>query len=181
MEITINGEDKSFNDNFSLQEIIVELKIEDKVMAAAVNMEIVKKDNWKDFIPKDNDKIELLQFVGGGWKYTFMSRQKGDEAEKKAISFLEDLDYKIIEQNFYAKKLGEIDIIATKNNIYHFCEVKSANDYEVAVNNITPSKLSKIKRSTEYYLQIKKLDVAYCIDVIIVVDNQIELLENITL
>ncbi|KAB7884283.1 sulfur carrier protein ThiS [Poseidonibacter ostreae] len=66
MEITINGEDKSFNDNFSLQEIIVELKIEDKVMAAAVNMEIVKKDNWKDFIPKDNDKIELLQFVGGG-------------------------------------------------------------------------------------------------------------------
>lgn len=66
MEITINGEDKSFNDNFSLKEIIVELKIEDKVMAAAVNMEIVKKDNWKDFIPKDNDKIELLQFVGGG-------------------------------------------------------------------------------------------------------------------
>ncbi len=110
-----------------------------------------------------------------------MSKQKGDEAEKKAISFLEDLDYKIIEQNFYAKKLGEIDIIAKKNNIYHFCEVKSANDYEVAVNNITPSKLSKIKRSIDYYLQIKKLDVAYCIDVIIVVDNEIELLENITL
>ena len=42
-----------------------------------------------------------------------MSKQKGDIAEEKAISFLEDLDYKIIEQNFYAKKLGEIDIIAT--------------------------------------------------------------------
>lgn len=110
-----------------------------------------------------------------------MSKLKGDEAEKKAISFLEDLDYKIIEQNFYAKKLGEIDIIAVKNNIYHFCEVKSANDYEVAVNNITPSKLSKIKRSIDYYIQVKKLDIAYCIDVIIVVDNQIELIENITI
>jgi putative endonuclease len=110
-----------------------------------------------------------------------MSKEKGDEAEKKAISFLKDLNYKIIEQNFYAKKLGEIDIIAKKNNIYHFCEVKSANDYETAVNNITPSKLSKIKRSVDYYLQIKKLDVAYCIDAIIVVNEEIELLENITL
>jgi sulfur carrier protein len=32
-------------------------------------MNIVKKDDWKNFIPKDNDKIELLQFVGGGWFY----------------------------------------------------------------------------------------------------------------
>jgi len=110
-----------------------------------------------------------------------MSKQKGDEAEKKAITFLEELNYKIIEQNFYAKKLGEIDIISEKNGIYHFCEVKSANDYEVAINNITPSKLSKIKRSINYYLQSKKLDVAYCIDVIIVVDKQIELLENISI
>ena len=110
-----------------------------------------------------------------------MSKQKGDLAEKRAIFFLEDLGYKIIEQNFYAKKLGEIDIIATKDNIYHFCEVKSANDYEVAVNNITPSKLSKIKRSLNYYLQIKKLDVAFCVDAIIVTDSSIDLLENITL
>ena len=41
-------------------------QIEDKVMAAAVNMEVVKKDEWTSFIPCDNDKIELLQFVGGG-------------------------------------------------------------------------------------------------------------------
>ncbi len=45
---------------------------------------------------------------------------------------------------------------------------------------MTPSKLSKIKRSTDYYLQSKKLDVAYCIDAIIVVENDIEFLENIT-
>lgn len=66
MELIINGENKSFDDSFSLQQIITNLQIEDKVMAAAVNMNIVKKDNWEDFIPKNNDKIELLQFVGGG-------------------------------------------------------------------------------------------------------------------
>ena len=110
-----------------------------------------------------------------------MSREKGEIAEKRAISFLQDLNFEIIEQNFYAKKLGEIDIIAKKNDTYHFCEVKSAPDYETAINNLTASKLSKIKRSVDYYLQTKKLDVAFCIDAIIVNDEEINFLENITL
>jgi putative endonuclease len=110
-----------------------------------------------------------------------MSREKGNFAEKRAISFLQDLNFEIIEKNFYAKKLGEIDIIAKKNDTYHFCEVKSAPDYETAINNLTASKLSKIKRSVDYYLQIKKLDVAFCIDAIIVNDEEINFLENITL
>jgi putative endonuclease len=110
-----------------------------------------------------------------------MSREKGDFAEKKAISFLQDLDFEIIETNFYAKKLGEIDIIAKKNSIYHFCEVKSAVDYETAINNLTNSKLAKIKRSIDYYIQTKKLDIAYCIDAIIITDETIDFIENITI
>lgn len=110
-----------------------------------------------------------------------MSREKGDFAEKKAISFLEDLNFKIVETNFYAKKLGEIDIIAKKNSIYHFCEVKSGSNYESAINNLTNSKLSKIKRSVDYYIQTKKLDVAFCIDAIIITDETIDFIENITL
>lgn len=110
-----------------------------------------------------------------------MSRNKGDIAEQKSCEYLTSQGYKIVEKNFYAKKLGEIDIIATKDKVYHFCEVKSADTYETAVNNITKSKLSKLKRSIDYYLQTKKLDVPYVLDAIIVVDNDIEHLENITL
>ena len=110
-----------------------------------------------------------------------MSKEKGDFAENRAISFFEDSNFKIIETNFYAKKLGEIDIIAKKDDVYHFCEVKSAQTFELAVQNLTKSKLSKIKRSVDYYLQIKKLDVAFCIDAIIVNDDSIEILENITM
>ena len=66
MNIIINGEEKIFEEGNTLLSIIQSLKIEDKVMAAAVNMDIVKKDQWNQFIPKENDKIELLQFVGGG-------------------------------------------------------------------------------------------------------------------
>jgi len=66
MNLIVNGEEKNFKKNSTLKEIIHELKIEEKVMAAAVNMEIVKKDEWNNFILKENDKLELLQFVGGG-------------------------------------------------------------------------------------------------------------------
>jgi sulfur carrier protein len=66
MTLIVNGETKEFKDDLTLQNIIADLQIENKVMAAAVNMNIVKKDDWNSFIPKNDDKIELLQFVGGG-------------------------------------------------------------------------------------------------------------------
>lgn len=66
MTLIVNGETKKFKDNLTLQNIITELQIENKVMAAAVNMNIVKKDDWNSFVPKNDDKLELLQFVGGG-------------------------------------------------------------------------------------------------------------------
>lgn len=109
------------------------------------------------------------------------TKQKGQLAENKACEYLKSHGFQIVEQNFYAKKLGEIDIVSKKDDIYHFIEVKSSTDYESAVNNITNSKLSKLKRSIDYYIQIKKLNISYCIDVIIVVDEDIELLENITI
>jgi len=64
--LIVNGEEKKFKENSTLQSVISELKIEDKVMAAAVNMEIVKKNEWNNHIVKNDDKLELLQFVGGG-------------------------------------------------------------------------------------------------------------------
>jgi sulfur carrier protein len=66
MRIIVNGENREFQDNSSIEKILDELKIKDKAMAVAVNMNIVKKDNWDKFNPKDGDKLEVLQFVGGG-------------------------------------------------------------------------------------------------------------------
>ncbi|AXK48078.1 thiamine biosynthesis protein ThiS [Aliarcobacter trophiarum LMG 25534] len=66
MKVIINGQIKVFEENLNLQEIIENLKIEDKVMACAVNMDIVKKENWNSYKPNENDIIELLNFVGGG-------------------------------------------------------------------------------------------------------------------
>ncbi len=66
MKIIVNGQEKEFHQDISLKDMILELQIEDKVMASAVNMNIVKKEDWTNYQLKENDKIELLQFVGGG-------------------------------------------------------------------------------------------------------------------
>lgn len=66
MKLIVNGIEKIFDGKKSLYEIISELQIESKVMAAAVNMEIIKKENWTSYYPNDEDKLELLEFVGGG-------------------------------------------------------------------------------------------------------------------
>ena len=66
MTVIVNGEPKNFEEGVTLKAIIEKLGIARKVMAAAVNMEVVKKERWESFKPKEGDKIELLHFVGGG-------------------------------------------------------------------------------------------------------------------
>lgn len=66
MNIIINGEQKSFENEITLFEVLKKMSLEDKVMAAAVNMNIVKQDSWDSYTLKDGDKLELLDFVGGG-------------------------------------------------------------------------------------------------------------------
>ncbi|OIP56040.1 MAG: thiamine biosynthesis protein ThiS [Helicobacteraceae bacterium CG2_30_36_10] len=66
MKIIINGEEREFNSDFTLAQILTKISLEGKVMAAAVNMEIVKQDSWNSYKLSDGDKLELLDFVGGG-------------------------------------------------------------------------------------------------------------------
>ncbi len=66
MKVIINGQDKILEDDLSLQEIIQNSNIEYKVMDRFVNIKKIKKESWSSYILKDNDTIELLNFVGGG-------------------------------------------------------------------------------------------------------------------
>ncbi len=66
MIIQINGEKREFEKDVTLLDVIKRLGVEEKVMAAALNMEIVKKEKWADTRLKEGDRLELLDFVGGG-------------------------------------------------------------------------------------------------------------------
>ncbi len=109
-----------------------------------------------------------------------MSRAKGNIAEDKAVLFLEERGFFIVQRNFYSR-FGEIDIIATKDDVLHFVEVKSGEDYELAVQNITPSKINKLVKTAHVYMKKNSLDVDFTLDAIIVTLADIEFIENITL
>ncbi|MEA2072245.1 MAG: sulfur carrier protein ThiS [Campylobacterota bacterium] len=66
MKIIVNGQDKEFKESTTVNELLKELSLDGKVMAAAVNMNIVKQDSWDKHVLVDGDKLELLDFVGGG-------------------------------------------------------------------------------------------------------------------
>ncbi len=108
-------------------------------------------------------------------------KQFGNDAETLATQFLEEADFQIVERNYYARKLGEIDIIARKGGVLHFIEVKSSGRKFDPIYNLTPTKIARVIRSAHYYLKTHGLDTAYCIDALLVRRGEVELIENITL
>ena len=109
-----------------------------------------------------------------------MSRAKGNEAENMACSFLFEKGFSIVERNFYSR-FGEIDIIAFKEDVLHFIEVKSGEDYEHAIYNITPSKLSKIIKTAQIYMSKNGVDCDFVFDAVIITPHKSWHVENITL
>lgn len=108
-----------------------------------------------------------------------MSREEGRKYEKKACCFLKERKFEIIECNFYSR-FGEIDIVAKKNGVLHFVEVKGSKKSN-PVYAITSAKLSRIIQTIQFYLLKNSLDLPYCIDVVSICGDRIEYLENITL
>ncbi len=109
-----------------------------------------------------------------------MSRQKGNLAEDRAVGFLLDKGFSILQRNFYSR-FGEIDIIALKDEVIHFIEVKSGLDYESAIQNITPKKISRLIKTGHVYMKKNSIDLDFVYDAVVVTPDGVELVENITL
>lgn len=66
MQIKINSNIMDVKEDITVHALLEDLKIMDKTMAVAVNMNVVKKDEWIIFRLQENDEVEVLNFVGGG-------------------------------------------------------------------------------------------------------------------
>lgn len=66
MQVKVNGETLTCTQGTSLEALIAQLGLEGKVMAAAVNMQVIKQAQWSDYKLSEGDTVELLDFVGGG-------------------------------------------------------------------------------------------------------------------
>ena len=66
IKIKLNGRLKSINKNSTLFNIIQKNKIPLAKVAIELNKEIVDKKKIKNINLKNNDKIEIVHFIGGG-------------------------------------------------------------------------------------------------------------------
>lgn len=80
-------------------------------------------------------------------------RRIGDTYEKVAGNYLENRGYQILVYNFRCRS-GEIDIIALKDGVLVFCEVKyrCRNAAGHPLEAVTAAKQKRICRSAAYYL-----------------------------
>ena len=65
-KIQLNGDLYEINNGTSLNELLNKLKIQKNKVAVEVNGEIVEKNKYSNLILNRDDKVEIVQFIGGG-------------------------------------------------------------------------------------------------------------------
>ena len=66
IKIKVNGKLSTINNNLSLLNYINKLKVPLKKVAIELNQEIMDKNKLGKIKLKNNDKIEIVHFIGGG-------------------------------------------------------------------------------------------------------------------
>ena len=66
IKIKLNGKEKQIPENFKIDKLINDLKIPIKKVAIELNQEILDKKKLHKIELKQNDKIEIVHFIGGG-------------------------------------------------------------------------------------------------------------------
>ena len=66
IKIRLNGKLKFIRKDYKVQNLLKDLKIPLKKVAIELNLEIIDKNKLSKIKLKNNDKIEIVHFIGGG-------------------------------------------------------------------------------------------------------------------
>ena len=66
MKLTLNGEEKIISDVTTLSDLVKKLDLTNKPIAVELNLNVVPKGRLDATLLSDGDKVEIVQFVGGG-------------------------------------------------------------------------------------------------------------------
>jgi len=65
-KIQLNGKKVKIQRNLSIKDLIKKYRLKENKIAIELNGTILPKDHYKNRKVKNNDKIEIVQFIGGG-------------------------------------------------------------------------------------------------------------------
>ena len=65
-KIQLNGKRVKIQRNLSIKDLIKKYRLKENKIAIELNGTILPKDHYKNKKVKNNDKIEIVQFIGGG-------------------------------------------------------------------------------------------------------------------
>ena len=66
MQILINGQSHQIPEPLSIDELLRRLELQSDRVAVELNRQIVRRDAWASTAVQDKDRLEIVQFVGGG-------------------------------------------------------------------------------------------------------------------
>jgi len=66
LRIKVNGEDREVRDRATLNDLVGELSLPPARIAIELNHQVVRRDKWPATILSEDDRIEIVHFVGGG-------------------------------------------------------------------------------------------------------------------
>ena len=66
INISLNGKKSTINKSITIHDFIISQGLNDKMIAVAVNMKIIHKNEYKKIFIIENDKLEIVRPVGGG-------------------------------------------------------------------------------------------------------------------
>jgi thiamine biosynthesis protein ThiS len=66
LRVYINGESRDVQGTPSLAELISQLDLPAARIAVELNREVVRRSEWSGVMLRDDDRIEIVHFVGGG-------------------------------------------------------------------------------------------------------------------
>ena len=66
MWLQVNGEKRELVDDLPLDELIKLLNLTPDRIAIELNHNVVRRANWPATVLKQDDRVEIVQFVGGG-------------------------------------------------------------------------------------------------------------------
>jgi thiamine biosynthesis protein ThiS len=66
MKVLINGEEREIPPQITILQLLQHLKVDARVVAVEHNLQVLPKNEYERRTVKEGDKLELVQFVGGG-------------------------------------------------------------------------------------------------------------------